>query len=740
MDQIMPHSNWGDEGAARPIRTSGPLPPSEPPSSLTVDEVLRALFRRKWLIIFFTLVGLGTAAAIYKLTPRLYSSQARILVKYLPQKETIGPGTGDGPSRPSILRGDMVVSAEMDLLTGLNLARSVASAVGPERILAALGGGNNLDAAAATVQGGLSTYAAPGASVIHVGYAHRDESVVQPVLSNLVQLYVPESYRIHRGLRDLQRFEVKRLELKSQLDKTRAKLNALMASNSVFALEEAKKAAADEVESTKKSLRDAETQLDTVKKVLSLTDEELSAGPKLLEEQEKHELERRYAEVCSQLEQQKIREKQYTASGYAPGSRFVTKVREDIAKLEKEKKEMEEEHPQLAVLSSALGGNQPVDPVKGKLKAEFLVVEIGVLKRRLERAQTEQERLYRVAEDINELQVQFQLEEADYKYFVSELGRHKFDADLGASRDSNIEIIQHPGPPVMSIGKLYKNMGMAAGGGVALGIALALLLELFIDQRVKRPEDVRKLVPAPLYLSIPKEGRKARKLLRSGGPGGGPRAFLPAHSSNGHDQLQPYFDALRDRVLSRFETLARKPKLVGVCGAIGGSSGATRIAAGLAGALSEAGDLKILLVDMKSGTGKPHPILGSKKSLTLQDALDHHNQEEGLVAPNLYLAGAEGSDPHAVTTSPPRFTRVIPQLNASDYDYVVFDMPEVDQISITPRLAKHMDLMLLVVEAEKSQRNLVKEAGSLLLEFTSNVAVVLNNTKASLPKSLRQAV
>ena len=82
---------------------------------------------------------------------------------------------------------------------------------------------------------------------------------------------------------------------------------------------------------------------------------------------------------------------------------------------------------------------------------------------------------------------------------------------------------------------------------------------------------------------------------------------------------------------------------------------------------------------------------------------------------------------------------MVPQLNTSDYDYILFDLPPVSEVSVTPRLAKHMDLTLLIIEAEKAHRSRVKEAGSLLSDFTQNIAIVFNKTRNYLPKQLSQA-
>jgi Mrp family chromosome partitioning ATPase len=68
----------------------------------------------------------------------------------------------------------------------------------------------------------------------------------------------------------------------------------------------------------------------------------------------------------------------------------------------------------------------------------------------------------------------------------------------------------------------------------------------------------------------------------------------------------------------------------------------------------------------------------------------------------------------------------LPRLRASDYDYIIFDMPPVTQISITPRLARFMDSVLMVVEAEQTDKDVVKRATDVLVEAEANVAVVMN--------------
>ena len=81
---------------------------------------------------------------------------------------------------------------------------------------------------------------------------------------------------------------------------------------------------------------------------------------------------------------------------------------------------------------------------------------------------------------------------------------------------------------------------------------------------------------------------------------------------------------------------------------------------------------------------------------------------------------------------------LVPRLKASDYDYIIFDLPAVSQTSITSRLARFMDMVLLVVESEKSDREVVQQANNWLLQSGATVGAVLNKSRQYIPEKLQQ--
>lgn len=120
----------------------------------------------------------------------------------------------------------------------------------------------------------------------------------------------------------------------------------------------------------------------------------------------------------------------------------------------------------------------------------------------------------------------------------------------------------------------------------------------------------------------------------------------------------------------------------------------------------------------------------------LDDALSE--KQRALVQENLYVV-AEGSNRDTLVGGmPKRFSQLVPKLKASNYDYIIFDMPPISQTSMTPRLAKFMDTVLLLIESEQTDEKHAQQASALLAESKANVCAVLNKTRPYVPAMLHQ--
>ena len=146
----------------------------------------------------------------------------------------------------------------------------------------------------------------------------------------------------------------------------------------------------------------------------------------------------------------------------------------------------------------------------------------------------------------------------------------------------------------------------------------------------------------------------------------------------------------------------------------------------------------MLLVEMNQENGAAHYFHHGKLACNIDDALASERRDSALVQENLYVVKEAPNGEKVASVMPQRFKSLMPRLAASDYDYIIFDMPPVNQVSLTPRLARFMDMVLMVVEAGKTARGVAQQASAMLAESNPNIGVVLNKSRRYVPRWLHE--
>jgi Mrp family chromosome partitioning ATPase len=434
----------------------------------------------------------------------------------------------------------------------------------------------------------------------------------------------------------------------------------------------------------------------------------------------------------------------------------VKQVRERLAGVEKSLAEMEAANPRLVLRATppAESGRTGLDLEAENARLAALQARLRILTTQLEAVRAEASALDQMEIEILQLTRLREQQVASYSELAAAMDRMRTNDALGSGSVTNINRVQNPSPPFVDNAKTKKISAAASVAGLALGLAWAFAIELFLDRSVRRPADLKRALSAPLFLSIPRLSRKQLKVasdsarLALPGPKGAstPPVGVPALAGGGNGQLaaweaghplHAFHETLRDRLISYFESvnLTHKPKLVAVTG-LGDHAGVTTTAAGLAASLSETGDGNVLLVDMTAGQGSAQQFYQGKAVCGLDEVLQARDSAQ--IESNLYVVGEEPKGERLSRILPHRFNKLVPQLKASNFDYIIFDMPPVSQISITPRLAGFMDMTLLVLESEKTDRDIAAQAADLLAQSKTHVGVVLNKTKSYIPKLLHQ--
>jgi Mrp family chromosome partitioning ATPase len=219
-----------------------------------------------------------------------------------------------------------------------------------------------------------------------------------------------------------------------------------------------------------------------------------------------------------------------------------------------------------------------------------------------------------------------------------------------------------------------------------------------------------------------------------------PPATMAVAEWNPTNYLQSHVEGLRERLITHFEVgnLGHKPKLVAVTACDEGA-GVTTLAAGLTAALSKTGDGSALLVDMNTPDGKTHSFYKGKPGCGPSESTEIESTVEEETPKTMSLAAISPEmrkHDRLAQLLPPSFNHLVPKLKATEYDYIVFDMPCVTQTSVTPRLASHMDIVLMVLESERTGQLPASRATTLMREARANVVAVLNKCRTYVPARL----
>jgi len=739
-------------------------PPHQPPAPpLGLGDIYYILFRQKWLILACSVAGIVAAGMFYVSNPPLYFSQAKLFVRYVVEAKSLTLGR-EGQLRSTDGSGESIVNSEIEILTSRDLADQVVTALGPEKILAKLGGSNDLVRAASVVQAGLRVEAPRKSNVIHVGFEHPDPAVTQPVLRQLITAYIARHLQVHAGVGVFDQYLTKQRDrLRLDLNDTEQELRKLKQQLGVLSIEDTRRNYDQQLGNLRQDIFTVEVEILERKTALKLmggiasNPADTNAPPVPKAPPDKVQQHRR---LVSQLDNLGKREAELLLQ-FTPEGQRIKDVRQQMATLEQEKAQLEEEHPTLigipAAATSASGRSySTADTFADTIRLAGLEMRLQALTNRLETMRGEVAVIDQAEARLVDLQRRRDLLDRQYLAYASGLEQTLISETLGTGKIPNISEVQEPTPPTRQISKLAKPMAGMLGGGIGLGLALAFLVERVLRQSIRLPSDVEKHLRLPVFLAIPStdQARRRAKALRStnGKPkaaadsAGSPPPDLSPAVSPGRIEIAPwdanhplrmYYEALRDRLVTYFEVrnMTHRPKLVALS-SCHRKAGVSSIATGLAAVLSETGDGKVLLVDMNLEQGDAHRFSAGRPDCGLADALEAEKRETAQVQENLYLATEGNGNGHAnlPRALPKRFLHLVPKLKASDYDYIIFDMPPVDQTSVTPRLAGYMDMLLFVVEPERTNREAARLATAMLHESRANVAAIVNKQRSYIPK------
>jgi len=722
---------------------------------LSLNEIFVILFKHKGKILLSLAAGLAALVVVYFMFPPPYESEAKLMVRYFVDRSGVDSLESQVKTSESASQNDNLIASETEILTSWDLAEQVAGAISAERLVPGSKGVAGRDKVARGILSGLRATATRGSNVIVVSYKNRDPKLAVQVLQELINRYFVKHLEVHRSASAFEYVSQETDQVRARLDQIEVELKGLKAKAGVISLAESTTSLNVEMAKSRGELHAAEAEeaeqrarVGALEGWFQAADRNRPADAPAPAQVSKDLVEQHMVLVTqlAHLRQAKID----LLSKYTPESKVAKINQVQIETLEKQKLELEKNFSGLAFTAApvaAAGQGTQLDPSFEKARLAALQGKVEALKSQLLGYKEEAALLSEVGPQIAQLERKKEVEEGNYKYFLGSLEKARIDEALDPSKIPNISIVQKPSPASGSFAAWKKIILGLMVGSLALGLSLAFVTELGLDRTVRRPIELETM-RVPRMLSIPDltlNGYAKPRLHSNNGDQNS--SIVPAEIVEGKKApwdeghfIRPFCESLRDRLILYFlvKNMTHKPKLVAVTGCSKGA-GTSTLAGGLAAALSETGDGKVLLVDMNAGHEEIHPFFEGRHSSSLTEAIQSGSRL-AATADNLYLARASSESLEPAQLIPRKFYDLVPRLKASDFDYIIFDMPPLDQTSTTLAMAGFMDKVLLVVEAEKSNRNSVKRNYEELAAAKANVSAVLNKSRTYGPKWLNDGI
>ncbi len=741
-------------------------------SNLNLGNILFALFRWKRTILGLTIFGIVAAAAIYHFYPRVYESDASLLVRYVVDRsgyDSIDTISGTGTRGGTGLTIDAVIAAEVSILTSWDLSVQVAEALGPNRVLPD-SKSPSVAAAAGVIHSGLSTTTSKGSNIIGVAYQNEKPEVATLVLNELINRYFTKHLEVHRSAGAFDFVTQQTDQIRARLNQAEDQLKKLKNQTGVMSFQDSVSSLNGQVTRLDDQLRAAENdvaeqqakvkQIEQNGALLNLSEAEISKDTAKDDTKDSTKVNPKdatptptpqgpsskeigdYQALIANLAH--LRETQLEMSAkYTDQNPLLKMNQAHIIDMENQKRNLEKKYPELLSLQKGIG---QVDLRGERARLAGMKSKVDDLRRQRAELQEQAKQLTEIGPQITNLERNKKLEEQNYEYYSSALQKARVDEALDPSKMPNISAIQRASYSGL-VTKTRDKIALGfAGGGLVLGLGIALISELFLSRSYKRRSEIELQLRSPVMISIPYQKQGANGRLRLPWKNGQRNGRETPDKSKPNlapweveHFIRPYSEAIRDRLGLYFELhgVTHKPKLIGVTGFSDGA-GTSTLAAGVAAALSETGDGKVLLVDVNATNGEVHPFFAGRPAAALTTAIKPQAAITSA-ADNLYLATVNQSGSKSTHLGLKKFFALVPNLKASDFDYIIFDMPPITQTSPTIGLAALMDKVLLVVEAEKTTRDTVKRGYRELVGARADVAVVLNKARTYGPNWLESA-
>jgi len=303
-------------------------------------------------------------------------------------------------------------------------------------------------------------------------------------------------------------------------------------------------------------------------------------------------------------------------------------------------------------------------------------------------------------------------------------------------QENNVAIIDHALPA----GRPYlpntqRNLAMALAIGLALGIGLALMLE-FLDNTIRRTEDIEKMVGRPVLGLIPMVKLREQRVKTPLGQKANDRAVSHYSELHPKSSVSEAFRSLRTSLM--FSTPEGMPRTILVTSP-GPGDGKTTNAINLATVMAQNGS-KVLLIDADLRKPRMHRDFSIPHAPGLTNRIAGASNGDGSSAivpttvDGLFVMPSGNHAPNPAELLSSERMRKIISMASRAFDHVILDTAPILGLADSLVLSRAVDGVIMVTAAGQTSKDSIKASVRRLQQVQAPLlGVILNQVDLDSP-------
>ena len=562
-------------------------------------------------------------------------------------------------------------------------------------------------------------------NIITLSYKTESPDLAQAVVSKVIEVFQEKHIKVHRTPGSEEFFQEQTEQSRQRLAQSEQALKELKDKTGIGSVTEQRTILLKRIGELQGGIEQTVSNLAASKSKVQTMGKTLAGLPKNL-------LHSKFAGYSGnpmdylkqRLLELQIKEKDLRAT-MTENSRPVQDIRQQIAEVEALMKQEGATHNQVAGLAL----------LNEKANVAELQSKVGAMRSELVSAQSELGKINAAEVNIGQLEREIEIQRANYRNYADKFAQTRIDRALEMEKISNISVVQAASYPVKPIRpRKATNLVLGSLLGLLGGLGLAFLAEQ-MDHTFKTPEEVEKYLQLPVMATIPLFSREAvAGRLGTGVPllisGPGPAWDLAAEMTKNCELLPTNILCLRP---------PQETSHVLAVTSCHQGEGVSTFASGLAVNLAQQSGGRVLLVDANLARPSAHLIFGVNPSPGLADlptrGLQQANGIKTSTIQNLdILPAGQGKANFARFFESGQFAELL-NLWKREYSVIIFDTPDLKDTPWVTRLAGLTDGAVLVVEAERTRREVVQRGKEILEQNQGKVlGIVLNKRQFHIPE------